>query len=184
MAEYYLISQLPSLDGQWESSPLPISEERFTELCGRFLSKKASALLNGLTLTPDRYPEPTGSALIDRWNENERDLRLALATVRAAKLKKDFDTENALIPPEHIKAATTAAEAHNPMDAEKHLNRYRLELLEALRPADGFSEDYIFYYGLRLKLLQRIQCFDSAAGEDAYRNIYSSVINGDNQEAL
>ena len=29
MAEYYLISQLPSLDGISEATPVPITEERF-----------------------------------------------------------------------------------------------------------------------------------------------------------
>lgn len=40
MAEYYLISQLPSLDGIHDNAPLPITEERFTELCDRFLKKR------------------------------------------------------------------------------------------------------------------------------------------------
>ena len=38
MAEYYLISQLPSLDGLGDNMPVPITEERFTELCRRFLA--------------------------------------------------------------------------------------------------------------------------------------------------
>ncbi len=29
MAEYYLISQLPSLDGISENTPIPITEEQF-----------------------------------------------------------------------------------------------------------------------------------------------------------
>mgnify|MGYP005612931661 CR=1 FL=1 len=41
MAEFYLVSQLPSLEGLSDNSPLPITEERFMELCSRFLSKKA-----------------------------------------------------------------------------------------------------------------------------------------------
>ena len=41
MAEYYLISQLPSLDGLSENVPMPITEERFFELCERFLNKKS-----------------------------------------------------------------------------------------------------------------------------------------------
>ena len=53
MAEYYLISQLPSLDGIGESSPLPITEERFLELCSSFLSKKALNEIKNLTLCPN-----------------------------------------------------------------------------------------------------------------------------------
>ena len=50
MAEYYLISQLPSLDGLGDNAPLPITDERFTELCERFLGKKALRDMKNITL--------------------------------------------------------------------------------------------------------------------------------------
>ncbi len=184
MAEYYLISQLPSLDGISETSPIPITEERFYELCDSFLGKKARNALKNLTLSPSRNNEEAGCGLLDAWNESERFLRLALGKARAEKMKKPFDAGNDILPVEHVKMASAAMEIENPMEAEKYLNRYRLELLEALRPMDSFSEDYIFYYGLRLKLLLRIRQFDTNAGEEAYRNIYNSIINGDNLEAM
>ena len=184
MAEYYLISQLPSLDGVSENSPIPITEERFYELCDSFLGKKAKNALKKLTLSPPRSSEDSGSSLIDAWIESERFLRLALGKARAEKMKKPFDAGDDILPVEHVKMASAAMEIENPMEAEKYLNRYRLELLEALRPMDSFSEDYIFYYGLRLKLLLRIRQFDTDAGEEAYRNIYNSIISGDNLEAM
>lgn len=184
MAEYYLISQLPSLDGISENSPIPITEERFYELCDSFLGKKAKNALKRLTLSPPRMSDEEGSGLIDAWIESERYLRLALGKARAEKMKKPFDAGNDILPIEHLKIASAAMEIENPMEAEKYLNRYRLELLEALRPMDSFSEDYIFYYGLRLKLLLRIRQFDTNAGEMAYKNIYNSIINGDNVEAM
>ena len=179
MAEYYLISQLPSLDGISENAPLPITEERFTELCNRFLGKRSQEVMKKITLSPPKNFESAGSALIDAWNESERNLRFALGKVRAEKMKKPFDTENRILPVEYIKAASTAIEMENPMEAEKHLNSYRLEILETLRPMDNFSEDYIFYYGLKLKLILRIRQFDTETGEKAYRNIYNSIIKGD-----
>lgn len=179
MAEYYLISQLPSLDGISENTSLPISEERFTELCKRFLGKKSQDVLKSLTLSPPKSHESSGSALIDTWNESERNLRFALGKVRADKMNKTFDTENRIIPVEYIKAANVAIEMENPMMAEEYLTRYRLEILETLRPIDSFSTDYIFYYGLKLKLLLRIRQFDTKVGEKAYRKIYNSIINGD-----
>ena len=184
MAEYYLISQLPSLDGIGENTPLPITEERFLELCSRFLGKKAQNDLKKLTLMPPKACEETGSAFIDAWNSCERNLRLALCKVRADKMKKSFDLENRILPVEYIKTASTAIEMDNPMEAEKYLNRFRLSLLEDLRPMDGFSGDFIFYYGLKLKLILRIRQFDTEAGEKAYRNIYNSIINGDRLEAI
>lgn len=184
MAEYYLISQLPSLDGVGENTPLPITEERFTELCERFLGKKTLAAMQNLTLVPPRNYEGMSSGLIDVWNENERDLRLALGKVRAEKLKKTFDTQGRLLPVGCVKAASTATEIENPMDAEKYLNSYRLDFLESLRPTDTFSDDYILYYGLKLKLILRIRKFDTEAGEKAYRNIYDSILRGDGLEAI
>ena len=183
MAEYYLISQLPSLDGISENTPLPITEERFTELCNRFLARKSLEAMKKITLSPPKNSDSSGSVLIDAWNESERNLRFALGKVRAEKMKKTFDTGNRTFPVEYIKAASTAMEIENPMEAEKYLNSYRLEILEALRPMDSFSEDYLLYYGLKLKLLLRIRQFDTKSGEKAYKNIYDSILNGDRLEA-
>lgn len=183
MAEYYLISQLPSLDGISENTPLPISEERFTELCNRLLGKKSQEIMKKLTLSPPKDFESSGSALIDSFNESERNLRFALGKARAKKMKKPFDTENRILPIEYIKVASTAIEMENPMEAEKYLNHYRLEMLEVLKPLNNFSEDYICYYGLKLKLILRTRQFDTKTGEKAYRNIYNSILNGDRLEA-
>lgn len=184
MAEYYLISQLPSLDGIGDNMPPPITEERFLELCHRFLGRKAQNEIDNLTLVPPRDYQKSSSALIEAWNEGERNLRLALAAVRAEKMKKTFDTGNRYLPAELMKAAHTAVEMESPLEAEKFLNHYRMEFLDTLRPADTFSEDSVFYYGLKLKLILRIRQFDEKLGEAAYRNIYNSIMNGDRLEAV
>ena len=183
MAEYYLISQLPSLDGLGENAAPPISEERFMELCGRLLGKKAQKELSMLTLLPPKTPEKTDSALINAWNEGERNLRLALGKARAEKMKKSFDTENESFPIELIRAVNAAAGMENPLEAERMLLRWRLDFLETLRPTDSFSTDFIYYYGLKLKLILRIEKFDAELGEAAYRDIYGSILNGDKLEA-
>lgn len=184
MGNYYLVSQLPSLDGISENAPLPITRERFIELCNRFLGRKTQDTMRKLTLSPPKNYESSGSALIDSFNESERNLRFALGKVRAEKMKKPFDIENRILPVEYIKAANTAIEIENPMEAEKYLNRYRLEILEALRPMDSFSEDYILYYGLKLSLILRIRQFDTELGEKVYKNIYNSILNGERLEAI
>lgn len=183
MAEYYLISQMPSLDGLSENAPLPITEERFLTLCSEFLGKKALCELKSLTLVPPLDAEASESPLIESWNTAEKNLRLALGKVRADKMKTNFDTKNKALSPYLHKTASTAAEMKNPLEAEKFLLQYRLGFLETLRPMNTFSEDYIFYYGLKLKLLWRIRQFDTELGETTYKNIYNSIINGDRLEA-
>ena len=178
MAEYYLISQLPSLDGIGENPQLPITEERFFELCSRFLGKKALSEIEHLELVPSINSEKSSSHLIEEWNENERNLRLALAKARADKMNKSFDLQNRNLPIELLKVANTAVEIENPLEAENFLLRYRVSLLESLRPMDTFSEDYVFYYALKLKLFLRIRQFNTVLGETTYKNIYNSILNG------
>lgn len=184
MAKYYLISQLPSLDGIADNMPLPITEERFLELCNGFLAKNAMDELKKLTLVPPQTPEKSSSALVEAWNEGERNLRLALGKARANKLKKTFDAKTESLPLEAIKTANAAVEIENPLEAENFLFDYRMKFLETLRPIDTFSQDFIFYYGLKLKLMQRSRQFDAKLGETAYRNIYNSVLNGNRLEAM
>lgn len=184
MAEYYLMSQLPSLDGIEENTPLPITEEGFLEVCRRFLGKKELRELETLTLSPPREGAKSSSPLIEDWNEGERNLRLALGKIRAEKMKKTFDTGNGYLPAELLQVARTAVEFESPMEAEKYLNDYRLKFLESLRPMDTFSKDSVFYYGLKLKLILRMRNFDNESGKTAYKNIYNSVLCGDSLEAL
>ena len=184
MAEYYLISQLPSLDGLSENVPMPITEERFTELCERFLSKKSQEELHKLTLMPSRDYEKSNSSLVEAWNDGERKLRLVLGKARADKMKKQFEMNENSIPVELQQAVREAVEIENPMEAEKFLNKYRLEFLETLRPMDSFSEDFVFYYGLKLKIISRIKQFDKESGETAYKNIYGSIMNGERLEVI
>ncbi len=184
MNQYYLIAQLPSLDALGENTPLPITEERFYELCNRLLGKKAAAALSEITLVPQRDGEPAANALVEAWNKGERDLRLALAEVRAKRLKKQAGESKGSYPAELLETVCAASEMSDPMEAELYLNRFRLDFLETLRPSDPFSQAAVYYYGIKLKLLSRIRGFDTESGEKQYRNIYNSIISGEGQETI
>ena len=184
MAEYYLMAQLPCLDGLGDNMPVPITEERFLELCHRFLGKKALNELSRLSLTPSKEAEKSGSRLVKEWNEGERNLRYALGKVRAEKMNKKFDTEGKAFPEGLLQTVRQAVEFESPMEAEKFLNRYRLEFLESLRPMDMFVTDSVFYYWLKLKLILRIRQFNAESGKSAYKNIYNSIMDGDRLEVI
>lgn len=184
MAEYYLMSQLPSLDGIDGNTPLPITEKDFLEVCRRFLGKKELRELEKLTLLPQRESVKSSSPFVEAWNEGERNLRLALAKVRAERMKKTFDIGNEHLPAELLQVAHTAVEFESPLEAEKFLNDYRMKFLETLRPMDTFSKDSVFYYCLKLKLVSRLRNFDDEGGKTAYKNIYNSVLMGESLEAM
>ncbi len=175
MNPYYLMAQLPSLDGIPDGAPLPITQERYEELCRRNLGKRAQAVLDRLTLIPPREKEKTGSPLLDAWNENERNLRRLLADVRSARRGLGAQVENASTTPQ-LSVIREAMALENPLEAELLLNGYRLRFLETLRPADAFSEETVFYYGLKLQLMLHIRRFDAEAGRAAYRAIYHSIL--------
>lgn len=183
MSVYYLVSQLPSLDGVGENTPLPITEDRFRDLCSRFLSKESQCEIENLSLVPPIQPQRTKSALIQAWNEGERDLRLALGKARADRMNKPFDMHNRSLTTELNKTAINAVESENPLEAENILLNYRMRFLEILRPTDMFSEDFVFYYALKLKLIERTRRFDKEIGQIVYKNIYNSILNGKNLEA-
>ena len=178
MAEYYFLSQLPSLDGVSENMALPITEERFYDVCNRILGKKAQEELSKISLVPSRVYEPSGSAVLTSWNMGEQNLRLALGKARAEKLGKQFDTGNRTFTADLMQTVRTAVEADSPLEAEKLLNRYRMDYLEAIRPMDAFSEEFVYYYCLKLKLILRMRQFDAESGKAAYRNIYDSIMSG------
>ncbi len=182
MSMYYLMAQLPSLDGIGDNTPVPITEERFLELCMRFLGKKAQSKVAGLTIAPSREFGENDSELINAWNKGERNLRLALGKVRADKMKKAFNVGEQQMSVELMRVASVAVEIEDPLEAERFLDKYRLDFLEKLRPMDAFSEDSVFYYGLKLKLILRTRQFNAEAGKAAYRNIYASIVNRDRLE--
>ena len=182
MNQYYLIAQLPSLEIANETTALPITEERFYELCKSNLGKKAWNALTGLTLVPKRENKKSGYSFIDKWNGWEKTFRLALARARAEKLKKPFEGETGEASAELLQAVRQAVEMEDPLEAERYLTRVRLDFLETLRPADSFSENMLFYYALKLKLILRLQRFDKGRGQSAYRKIYSSIMYGGDQE--
>ena len=180
MAAYYLVSQLPSLDGVDEGVPLPITEERFLELCDRLLGRKARQALDGLTLCPSLYGEAgASSALIGAWNERERSLRVALARARAEKSGRTFDSADVTPSAQIVALVDSALAAESPLAAERILDGDRLAFLETLRPMDAFSEEFVLYYGLKLKILSRTRRFDKALGMAVYKSIYDAALGAD-----
>ncbi len=173
--QYYLVSQLPSVENL-DASRLPITENYYRDLCGRFLDAKSQKIVQNLSLEPPKDDKKTGSAFLDKWNDRERCLRFALAQVRALKMKKEAE----MLPPgctaDIIQTARTAVGMDSPLAAEEFLNQYRMDTLNSLAPLDSFSVDAVIAYGLKLMLAQRMKKFDVAAGKEAYHKIYDEIL--------
>lgn len=182
MSQYYLIAQLPSLDALPDGMPLPISEERFSELCESFLDKRELKALNALTLMPDRVKRSSGCAFADKWSDIERELRTAIAMVRAEKMGREYKYDTITPTESALQIARSASSLDDPMQAEKMLFAYRMEKLETLKPDDPFSDSALYYYALKLKLLARQRSFDNELGRKNYESVYRRILAGNNGE--
>lgn len=177
--QYYLVSQLPDISAAGEKSTLPITEKYYKDLCSRFLDSESIKILNQLNLEAPKNVCKTGSVFLDKWYENERALRFALAQVRAQKMKKDSPSVPFAISGDIVQVARTACGMDSPLSAEQFLFEYRLSVLSNLQPLDNFSTDYVFAYGIRLMLLERMKKFDKTKGTDSYHKIYETILDGD-----
>lgn len=170
------MAQLPGFSPDDIRNPLPITEDSFHELCLRFLDKHTAKVLDGLSLEPPKTNTKTGSAFVDAWYEWERNLRIALAQIRALRMKKEFDNANTVIPPDVLQTARTACGMDSPLSAEQFLNMARLETIQRLAPLDAFSTDALFAYALKLKQATRMQLFNEETGMASYRMIYDKIL--------
>lgn len=180
MAYYYLVSQLPNISLTEGKSNLPLNSSSFRELACRFISDQEKLTLNGLSLVPPKEPVSTNSVFLDTWYEKERNLRFALAQIRAQKMKKD----TLPLPPgctaDIVTVARTAVGMDSPYSAEQFLYEYRTKLLDEIRPLDAFSIDAVYAYGIKLMLVERMRKFDMENGKASYHEIYDNIL-GENR---
>ena len=179
MDYYYLVSQLPNISFSESKSALPISGEQFRELASRFITEKQKKVLEGLSLVPPMESVHTGSKFLDVWYEKERNLRCALAQIRAQKMKKDSIPLPAGCTADIISAARTAVGMDSPLSAEMFLYEYRLRLLDDLRPMNAFSIDAVYAYGLKLLLVERMKKFEVENGKTSYHKIYDTILSNE-----
>ena len=182
---YYLVAQLPAFSVNDDSSQkLPLTVGYFKDLCSRFMSEKANETAQKLTLEPplefEEGKKSTGSVFLDQWYEKERNLRLALAQIRALKMKKDAKDLPSTSDGEVIQAARTATGMDSPLSAEQYWNQYRMSVLDRIAPMDMFSVDAVYNYGLKLMLAERIKKFNRDAGLASYHKIYDEIL-GENK---
>ncbi len=173
--QYYLVSQLPAIENT-DAKTLPITEKYYRDLCSRFLDEKSRKIVENLSIEPPKKETRTGSDFLDKWNDCERCLRLALAQVRALRLKKDSDILPGSCTADIIQAAKTAVGMDSPLAAEEYLNEYRMETLKTISPLDIFSVDAVIAYGLKLLLAERMKKFDVETGKASYHKIYDEIL--------
>lgn len=162
---YYLISSLPTLRSDGE---MPMSYGEFLDCCRSNVSDSTFELLSNLTLASDQGP------LVKEWAAFYGMLTKELNYQRSLNLGKTYSTsfeKDSLI----AQVASAALKAKNPLEAEKILLDYEFEMLDSLVGLHAFDDHVLFGYAIKLKLLERQNCFEQAKGKAEFKTLFDQV---------
>jgi len=162
MVYYYLAASLPMI---FLDTPPEISYDEFRALCEQHLSQADLAAL--CTLAPDGSGN-SAPGFADEWKAVEIRLRNAVATHRAALLKRDpasYLKEEEGFDAFIEKGVAEAFSRDNPLERELQLDKLRWHHIEKLAGFDPFAGRAILAYALKLRLAERWAAFDSEKGE-------------------
>ncbi|MCR5467731.1 MAG: hypothetical protein K6F37_02115 [Lachnospiraceae bacterium] len=162
---YYLISSLPDLRADGE---MPMTYDEFLTCCQSTVSEKKYELLKNLTLSSDEGP------LVKEWSKVYGMLTKELNYQRSVNLGKSYPQgydKDGII----AQVANAALSAKNPLEAEKVLLDYEFELLDTLVGLHVFDDYVLFGYAIKLKLLERQNCFEHAKGQAEFTHLFDEV---------
>jgi len=174
---YYFIASLPHIN--YGDKP-PVSSDEFTGQCENYLSRGDLSLLKYCHFDPKLAVETvghTGSAFIDQFLLWERARILALASLRAARLKRPFAEEVPHDLPRAEALAKSVFEMDDPLQAEISIDRARWGVLDEMLGLEFFSVNRIYVYLWKLELLERRLRFDTEKGAASYRELYDAILN-------
>ena len=162
---YYLISSLPDLRTDGE---MPFSYEEFLGMCQSNVSESKYEFLSNLTLSSDEGP------LLKDWAVFYNNLMSELNAQRSANLGraylKSYDKDSVL-----SQVVGTVLAAKNPLEAEKILLDYEFENLDSLVGLHTFDDVYLCGYAVKLKLLERQNCFVQEKGKKEFKRLFDQV---------
>lgn len=162
---YYLISSLPDLKTDGD---MPFTYEEFLGMCQSNVSESKYEFLSNLTLSSDEGP------LLKDWAVFYNNLMSELNYQRSMNLGraylKPYDKDSVL-----TQVIGTVLAAKNPLEAEKILLDYEFENLDSLVGLHTFDDVYLFGYAVKLKLLERQNCFVQEKGKKEFKRLFDQV---------
>ena len=162
---YYLIASLPELRADGD---MPITYDEFLSCCQSNVSEDKLQLLKDLSL------DSTEGPLVDEWSRFYGMLMKELNYQRSMNLGKSYSSaydKDGLI----AQAVAAALTAKNPLEAEKVLLEYEFENLDSLVGLHMFDDYVLFGYAIKLKLLERLNCFEQTKGKAEFRSLFDGI---------
>ncbi|NOX25196.1 MAG: DUF2764 family protein, partial [Deltaproteobacteria bacterium] len=142
--------------------------------CEIELSRSDMSVISSITLQP-----PAGfsnsPSFIESWYSGERQLRLELARLRAARLGRSNFVSQGSVSPFFKKIARQAMAFESPWQAEELLDLSRWQILNELETEHDSGLPRLAVYFLKLQLLERRALFNQQAGQKLRREIVNRI---------
>lgn len=162
---YYLTSSLPEIRADGD---MPITYGEFLSLCQSNVSDSTYELLENLSLDSDEGP------LVSEWAAFYGMLKKELNYQRSVNLGKTYSSaydKDGFI----AQVVQTALSAKNPLEAERVLLEYEFENLDSLIGLHMFDDYVLFGYAIKLKLLERLSCFEKEKGKAEFDSLFEGI---------
>ncbi|MBQ9273094.1 MAG: DUF2764 family protein [Mogibacterium sp.] len=162
---YYLIASLPELRADGD---MPITYSEFLSCCQSNVSESDYEILENLSLSSEEGP------LISEWAKFYGMLTKELNYQRSMNLGKSYSSaydKDGLI----AQVVATALSAKNPLEAERVLLEYEFENLDSLVGLHMFDDYVLFGYAIKLKLLERLSCFEHDKGQAEFKSLFDGI---------
>ena len=147
---------------------MPITYDEFLSCCQSNVSEKDYQILKNLTLSSTEGP------LVNEWAQFYGMLKKELNYQRSMNLGKSYSTaydKDGLI----SQVVASALSAKNPLEAEKLLLEYEFENLDSLVGLHMFDDYVLFGYAIKLKLLERLNCFEQTKGKAEFKSLFDGI---------
>ncbi len=162
---YYLIASLPELKADGE---MPITYSEFLQCCQSNVSEKDFEILKNLSLASTEGP------LVEEWARFYKMLMKELNYQRSMNLGRSYSSaydKDGFI----SQVVASALSAKNPLEAEKILLEYEFENLDTLVGLHMFDDYVLFGYAIKLKLLERLACFEQEKGKAEFKSLFDGI---------
>ena len=162
---YYLIASLPELKADGD---MPLTYSEFLSCCQSNVSDSDYEILENLSLSSTEGP------LIKEWANFYGMLTKELNYQRSMNLGKSYssayDKDGQI-----AQVVASALSAKNPLEAERVLLEYEFENLDSLVGLHMFDAHVLFGYAIKLKLLERQNCFEQARGKAEFQTLFEGI---------
>lgn len=180
MKQYYNIAaSLPFLSYDFDVYP---TRQEFLERSLPWLDDDDSSVLEQLTAETDDFMLPTAviADVLPEYQEFELLLRRRLAESRAAVRQQELDEhangfDFSIYDSDVAQAVTEWSNQHNPLEAERQLDRARWRKLDELQVGHYFDVRFLCIYAVKLLLLERNARFTREQGTENFNSAYSTI---------